>query len=69
VAWLASDAAGDVSGQVFIVIGGDVHLARGFGIVSSVHHDGAWPVEDLIAAKGTLFGDHKSGPGGFSGVA
>jgi NAD(P)-dependent dehydrogenase (short-subunit alcohol dehydrogenase family) len=69
VAWLASDAASDINGQVFIVIGGDVHLVRGFGIVSSIHHDGAWPVDELIAARGELFGDRRSTVPGFGGPA
>jgi NAD(P)-dependent dehydrogenase (short-subunit alcohol dehydrogenase family) len=60
VAWLATDDAAEVNGQVFIVIGGDVHLVRGFEVVSSVHHEGPWPITDLIKAKDELFGERSS---------
>jgi NAD(P)-dependent dehydrogenase (short-subunit alcohol dehydrogenase family) len=60
VAWLAGDDAAEVNGQVFIVIGGDVHLVRGFETVSSLHRDEAWPIDELAAAKATLFGDRPS---------
>ena len=60
VAWLASDDAADISGQVFIVIGGDIRVVRGFETVSSLHRDEAWPIDELVAAKATLFGDRPS---------
>jgi len=71
VVWLASDAAADVSGQVFIVIGGDVHLVKGFEVVSSVQHDGRWTADGLAARAGDLFGDRERGLGtpGNSGIA
>ena len=70
VVWLASDAAADVSGQVFIVIGGDVHLVRGFEVVSKVQTDGRWSAADLAARSGDLFGDRERGLGtpGNSGI-
>ena len=69
VTWLASDAAADVNGQVFIVIGGDIHLVRGFDIVESLHRDDAWPVDELIASKAKLFGDRPSDQPGSGGMA
>jgi NAD(P)-dependent dehydrogenase (short-subunit alcohol dehydrogenase family) len=68
VVWLASDAAADVSGQVFIVIGGDVHLVRGFEVVSTVKTEGRWSPADLAARAGDLFGDRSRGLPGNSGV-
>jgi NAD(P)-dependent dehydrogenase (short-subunit alcohol dehydrogenase family) len=67
VAWLATDDAADVSGQVFIVIGGDVHLVRGFEVVNAIHHDGPWPINDLIKAKDQLFGERSSNVPRFGG--
>ena len=61
VAWLASDAAADVSGQVFIVIGGDVHLFRPPAIEASISKGDRWSIDELVASSGDLFGD--KGPG------
>jgi NAD(P)-dependent dehydrogenase (short-subunit alcohol dehydrogenase family) len=71
VVWLASDAAADVSGQVFIVIGGDVHLVKGFEVVSSVQNEGRWTAEALGARAGELFGERDRGLGtpGNSGIS
>ena len=61
VVWLASDAAADVSGQVFIVIGGDVHLVQGFEVVSQVRTEGRWTPDALAARAGDLFGTRERG--------
>jgi NAD(P)-dependent dehydrogenase (short-subunit alcohol dehydrogenase family) len=58
VAWLATDDAGDVNGQVFVVIGGDVWVMQGWSIAGHLHKDGAWTVEELAAKKDELFQDH-----------
>ena len=56
VAFLASDAAGDVSGQAFIVLGDQIHRIRPTTILSSVTAgEQRWTVADLIAAKDVLF--------------
>ncbi|SRR5579871_2949568 len=60
VAWLATDEAAGINGQVFIVIGGDVHLVRGFEVVNAVHSDGPWAISDLVKAKDELFGDRST---------
>ncbi|HEY2430602.1 MAG TPA: SDR family NAD(P)-dependent oxidoreductase [Acidimicrobiales bacterium] len=62
VAWLATDGTSDINGQVFIVIGGDVHLVRPFDIANTIHRDGGWTVEQLASARGELFGDRPTGP-------
>ena len=71
VVWLASDAAADVSGKVFIVIGGDVHLVQGFEVVSTVQTEGRWTPDGLAARSGDLFGDRERGLGtpGNSGIS
>ena len=69
VVWLASDAAADVTGQVFIVIGGDVHLVQGFEVESSLRTEGRWTAADLAARADDLFGERSRGLPGTSGVA
>jgi NAD(P)-dependent dehydrogenase (short-subunit alcohol dehydrogenase family) len=61
VAWLASDAAASVSGQVFIVWGGAVHLVSGFERVGSLVRDRAWTAAELVERQDELFGDRASG--------
>lgn len=57
VAFLASDHAGDVSGQTFIVLGDQVHRIRPTEIAGSVMAgDKPWTVEALAAKKSELFG-------------
>ena len=60
VGWLASDDAADVSGQVFMVTGGRVHLMAPFEPVGEVRIDRRWTVPELIAAMAKLFGDRPS---------
>ena len=62
VVFLASDAAADVSGQVFVVFGPNVYLMQGWQMVSEIHHESGarWTVEDLIAAKDQLFAGRRS---------
>jgi NAD(P)-dependent dehydrogenase (short-subunit alcohol dehydrogenase family) len=55
VVWLASDRTSDITGQVLVVVGGDVLLVRPFEIASSAHHDGPWTPDALDAARGELF--------------
>jgi len=64
VAWLASDDASDVNGQVFVVIGGDVWVMQGWSIAGHVHKDGPWSPSELAGKKEELFADHdRSLPG------
>jgi NAD(P)-dependent dehydrogenase (short-subunit alcohol dehydrogenase family) len=62
VGWLASPAAADVTGQVFIVWGSEVQVARTFTLGGSVDAGGkAWTVDGLVDAMPTLFAKHDSG--------
>ena len=57
VAYLASDAAAWISGQVFAVYGDTVHLTRGWHNVESISKQGgAWTTEELVAAMPKLAG-------------
>ena len=67
VAWLASDAAGDINGQIFIVIGGSVQVVAPYPVVGSIERDGRWTVDDLVANKAALFGKRSSGIPPFGG--
>jgi NAD(P)-dependent dehydrogenase (short-subunit alcohol dehydrogenase family) len=68
VGWLASDAAAGISGQVFFVMGGRVHVLAPFQTVGAVTKDGPWTVDELIKVQDELFADHPSKPPRF-GVA
>ena len=64
VVFLASEAAGDLNGQGFIVWGGEVALVSGWHSVSQVSTpDAALTAHDLIARKDELFGTHPRQPG------
>jgi NAD(P)-dependent dehydrogenase (short-subunit alcohol dehydrogenase family) len=55
VAWLASDDAADVNGQVFIVFGGKLQLVQQPAVVSEITKDDRWSVKELADAKAQLF--------------
>jgi NAD(P)-dependent dehydrogenase (short-subunit alcohol dehydrogenase family) len=55
VAWLASDDAADVSGQVFVVFGGTVQLLQGWTVASQIRREARWTVADIAANKAALF--------------
>jgi NAD(P)-dependent dehydrogenase (short-subunit alcohol dehydrogenase family) len=65
VAWLASDDAADVTGQVFVVFGGTVQLLQGWTAVSQIRRDARWTVADLSAHKGELFAGRSTTPAPF----
>ncbi len=61
VAWLASERAAEVNGQVFVVFGGRIHLFEGWTMVSEIEQGARWTVEAIAARKAELFGDRRSG--------
>lgn len=63
VVFLASEAAGDVNGQGFIVWGGEVTHVQGWHSVGQLSKSGAaLTAADLIARKDELFGDRPRQP-------
>jgi len=62
VVWLASDRTSDVTGQVFVTVGGDIERVRPFEIAASAHTDGPWTPEGLDAARPALFGGQPAEP-------
>jgi NAD(P)-dependent dehydrogenase (short-subunit alcohol dehydrogenase family) len=66
IGFLATDEAADVTGQVFVIFGGDIWAMGGFHRVGEVHRDNGWTPAELIAAKGDLFKGISSGVPPFS---
>jgi NAD(P)-dependent dehydrogenase (short-subunit alcohol dehydrogenase family) len=61
VAFLASDAAADVSGQLFVVWGTRVHLLSGWHLESTIDRgEGRWTPQELIDRKAELFAGRSS---------
>jgi NAD(P)-dependent dehydrogenase (short-subunit alcohol dehydrogenase family) len=61
VAFLASDEAADISGQVFVVFGTRVHLMEGFTLANTLDRvEGRWTPQELIDRKDELFGGRRS---------
>ncbi len=64
VVFLASEAAGDINGQGFIVWGGQVMLVGGWhGLNQISKPNAALTAHDLVARKDELFGTHPRQPG------
>jgi NAD(P)-dependent dehydrogenase (short-subunit alcohol dehydrogenase family) len=61
VAWLASDDAADVTGQVFVVVAGRIHLFEGWTMVSEIEQGERWSVDAIAARKQELFGGRSTG--------
>jgi NAD(P)-dependent dehydrogenase (short-subunit alcohol dehydrogenase family) len=66
VGFLASDEASDVTGQNFIVFGGNIWATGGFHPVGELHRDSMWTPKELADAKGELFKDASPGIPAFS---
>src|SRR5687768_6821336 len=62
VAWLASDDAAGVSGQVFVVIGGSVYVLDGWSIAGQIKKEGRLTVDEISARRDELFGERPTGP-------
>jgi NAD(P)-dependent dehydrogenase (short-subunit alcohol dehydrogenase family) len=68
VAWLASDDAHDVSGQVFIVLGDQIHRMQPAQIAATVTAgDRRWTVEAISASRAELFAGTTGGVSAFGG--
>jgi hypothetical protein len=62
VAWLASDDAADVSGQVFIVLGDQIHRMQPAQIAATVvAGDHRWTLDEISARSSELFAEVPSG--------
>jgi NAD(P)-dependent dehydrogenase (short-subunit alcohol dehydrogenase family) len=64
VVFLASEAAGDLNGQGFVVWGGEVMLVAGWHVLNQISKpNAAFTAHDLIARKDELFASHPRQPG------
>jgi NAD(P)-dependent dehydrogenase (short-subunit alcohol dehydrogenase family) len=61
VSFLASDAAADITGQVFIVFGGDIELVQQFHPANNLTKQGRWTLGELVDAKEELFSGQSTG--------
>jgi 3-oxoacyl-[acyl-carrier protein] reductase len=55
VAWLSSDAAADVTGQVLLVVGGRLAVVGPLAVTARVDLGDDWGAAELTAAKADLF--------------
>ncbi|MEX0664092.1 MAG: SDR family NAD(P)-dependent oxidoreductase [Acidimicrobiia bacterium] len=55
VAWLCSDAAADVTGQVLLIVGSRVSVVGPLAVTTRVDLGDEWTADDLAAAKAALF--------------
>lgn len=62
VAWLCSDAAADVTGQVLLVVGSRVSVVGPLAVTARVNLGDEWTAADLAAEKPALF------PGGSANI-
>jgi hypothetical protein len=60
VAYLCTDAAARITGQVFGVTGGLVELYRGWTPVAELEKQARWEVAELAERIDELFGEHPS---------
>jgi NAD(P)-dependent dehydrogenase (short-subunit alcohol dehydrogenase family) len=61
VAWLASDAAAGVTGQVFVVFGGRIHLFEGWTMAAVIEQSEQWTLERITARADELFAGRRRG--------
>jgi NAD(P)-dependent dehydrogenase (short-subunit alcohol dehydrogenase family) len=62
VAWLCSDLAKDINGQVFAVSGTRIQLIQGFHPVTQLNADGQdWTVDRIEQARASLVGGQDTG--------
>jgi NAD(P)-dependent dehydrogenase (short-subunit alcohol dehydrogenase family) len=62
VAFLCSDEASHISGQVFGLNGGSVDLMHGWSTAATISSESRWTVADLAARSSELLGDARTEP-------
>ncbi len=69
VAYLCSDEAAHITGQTFIVGGGEVDLVQGWTVVNKIEKDDRWTIDELAARSKELFGERSTGTPPFAQLA
>ncbi len=69
VTWLCTDDAGDVTGQIFLVVGWKVGVIGPLTVNGRVELDPAWRPADLTEAKADLFAGARPGLPRFADLA
>jgi NAD(P)-dependent dehydrogenase (short-subunit alcohol dehydrogenase family) len=62
VVYLCTEQAAHISGQCFIVTGGEVHLIEQHHAVRQINKGDRWTVDELVDKAGDLFGDLPTSP-------
>ncbi len=62
VVYLCTEEAAHISGQCFIVTGGEVHLIEQHHTARSINKPNRWTVEELVGKSSDLFGDLPTSP-------
>jgi len=66
VGFLAAPSSADITGQIFVVFGGNIYAMSAYKPVGQLTREAAWSPEQLVAAKGDLFKGVSSGVPPFS---
>jgi len=61
VVYLCTEQAAHITGQCFIVTGGEVHLIEQHHAVNTINKGDRWTVEELVDKSAELFGDRPTG--------
>lgn len=61
VVYLCTEAAQHITGQCFVVTGGEVTLVEQHHTVTSINKGDRWTVEELVEKSAELFGDRNPG--------
>jgi 3-oxoacyl-[acyl-carrier protein] reductase len=62
VAYLATDEAAHVTGQVILLIGPRLELWKTWQPVASLEHEGRWTIDDVATGLDQFFAVHSSRP-------
>jgi len=61
VVYLCTEQAQHITGQCFVVTGGEVSLIEQHHVCNTINKGDRWTVEELVAKSGELFGDRPTG--------
>ncbi len=62
VAYLCSPEAAHITGQIFVVFGGEIELIEPYQPAAKIEKRGRWTVDELVSEMGSLFAGRSSEP-------